>query len=50
MDTGERGFTKFVDLTDKLVVHHYTDLSRDRMFYMDLAEERISENTEDYLS
>lgn len=50
MDTGERGFTKFVDLTDKLVVHHYADLSRDRMFYMDLAEERISENTEDYLS
>lgn len=48
--TGKREFDKYIDLTkdSNLDVHHYPDLSRDRLFYKDLAYERIQEHPDDY--
>ena len=50
MSTGKRDFTEFIDLTqdENLDVHHYPDLTRDRLFYRDLARERIEEHPNDY--
>lgn len=48
MSTGTREFDKFIDLTSELVVHHYHDLTKDRSFYMELAEERIQESPNDH--
>ena len=47
MDTGKREFTKFIDLRKQITLHHYADLSKDRKFYMRLAEKRIIENPND---
>lgn len=47
MDTGKREFTKAVDLRKQITLHHYADFSKDRKFYIKLAEERIKENPED---
>lgn len=50
MSTGERMFTKYIDLRDKITLHHYADLSKDRRFYIELAEERIKESPDDMQS
>ena len=47
MDTGKREFEKFVDLRNQITLHHYADLTKDRRFYIELAEERIKENPDD---
>ena len=47
MDTGKREFEKFVDLRNQITLHHYADLTKDRKFYIELAEERIKENPDD---
>ena len=47
MSTGERMFTKYIDLRKEIVLHHYADLSKDRRFYIELAEERIKDRPED---
>lgn len=47
MSTGSKNFSKFVDFTQALTVHHYHDLSKDRSFYKDLAAERLQESPED---
>lgn len=48
MSTGERAFTKFIDLRNQITLHHYADFTKDRNFYIELAEERIQESPEDY--
>ena len=50
MSTGKREFTKFVNLENEITLHHYADGSKDRTFYIQLAEERIKESPEDYHS
>ena len=47
MSTGKREFEKFIDYTDKITVHHYHDLDKDRNFYKELAEERLEEMKDD---
>ena len=47
MSTGKREFSDFIDLTGKIVLHHYPDLSKDRRYYIRLAEERIKDNPDD---
>lgn len=48
MSTGKREFTEFIDLRKEIVLHHYADLTKDRKFYIQLAEERIEDNPNDY--
>ena len=50
MSTGKREFTKFVDLRNKITLHHYPDLTKDRKFYITLAEERLDESEKDWQS
>lgn len=50
MSTGEKTFTKYVDFTNALTVHHYHDLSKGREWYKDLAYERLQESPDDYLT
>lgn len=47
MSTGQRGFAQFIDLRDKITLHHYMDITKKRDFYIDLAEERLLENKDD---
>jgi hypothetical protein len=37
MSTGKREFSKFIDCTDTITVHHYHNLDKDRNFYKELA-------------
>lgn len=46
--TGSRMFDKFIDLRDKLVLHHYPDYTRDKKFYLDLIKERVKEHPNDH--
>ena len=50
MSTGKRDFENFIDLSNNpdFEVHHHPDLTRDRLFYRDLARERIAEHPNDY--
>ncbi len=48
MSNGKRSFSKYVDLRDKITLHHYPDFKKDRKFYIDLAEERLIENPDDW--
>ena len=47
MSTGERMFTKYIDLRKEITLHHYADLTKDRKFYIELAEERILDQPDD---
>lgn len=47
MSTGERMFTKYIDLRKEITLHHYADLTKDRRFYIELAEERIKDQPND---
>ena len=44
MDTGERHYENFINLVDKITLHHYPDFQKDRQFYIELMEERLEEN------
>lgn len=46
--TGDRNFSKFVDMTKILTLHHYCDINKDRMFYLNLIEERLKESPDDF--
>lgn len=48
--TGRREFKDFIDLRNKITLHHYADFTKDRSFYIPLAEERIQEESDDYQS
>lgn len=41
-------FDKFIDLRDKLVLHHYPDYTKDKKFYLDLIKERVKEHPNDH--
>lgn len=47
MDTGRKDFDEYIDLRGKFTLHHYSDLSKDRMFYIQLMEERLKEEPDD---
>lgn len=46
--THSRQFSKFIDLRDKLVLHHFPDYQRDKKFYLDLIKKRVQENPNDH--
>lgn len=46
--TGSRMFDKFIDLRDKLILHHYPDYKRDKKFYLDLIKKRVEEHPNDH--
>lgn len=48
--TGKREFKEYIDLRNKIILHHYADFTKDRNFYISLAEERIQEESDDYQS
>ena len=50
MATHSRDFTNFIDLSDKITVHHYMRSDKDRDFYLQLAALRTEENPDDYYS
>lgn len=41
-------FDKFIDLRDKLILHHYPDYTRDKKFYLDLIKKRVEEHPNDH--
>lgn len=47
MSTGKREFSKFIDCTETITVHHYHNLDKDRNFYKELAWERLQEMEDD---
>lgn len=48
MSTGKRVFHSFVDLRNKITLHHYADFTKNRDFYIELAEERLVETPDDW--
>ena len=46
--THSRMFYNFIDLRDKLVLHHFPDYTRDKTFYLDLVKKRVKEHPEDH--
>lgn len=46
--TNSRMFYNFIDLRDKLILHHYPDYGRNKTFYLDLVKKRVEEHPEDH--
>ena len=44
MKENTRQFTKFIDLRNQIVLHHYSDLTKPRKFYIQLMEERVKDD------
>lgn len=40
----------YINLENQIVLHHYPDLTRDRNWYLELCEERVQDNPQDYHS
>lgn len=45
--TKNKEFEEYLDMTQVLTLHHYSDFSKDRMFYLDLVKERAEEDGDD---